>query len=448
MSTSTTPRARRYFDGLSGLFVVQAGHGREELAAAAAEQARKLAFFPIWSYAHPTAIELADRLAAGGARRHQQGVLLLRRRRVGGDRLEGRQAVLQADRQADQVQGDQPGHRLPRHHPGRPVDHRRAAVQGGVRAAGPGHREGAQHQLLPGAGIRRRRREGVRPVGGRPGRGGHPDGGPGHGGRGVRRAGAERRRLLPAAARLLRPAAGDLRHLRRAAGLRRGDLRLRPARHHVRRAEVRLPARHHHHRQGPHLRLLAAGRGDDLRPDLRAVRQGRHHVRPRLHVRRPSGVLRGRAGQPRPVRARGPARQRAAQRERLPADPGAALRPADRRRRPRRRLLLRHRAGQGQGDQGDVQRRRVRAGAARIRVPRAVRGRAVLPGRRPRRPRRPGRPAADLRPGRVRRDGEHSAIGARQRRGRRSDRGARFHGCPSTPLPARSSLRKLLSTNG
>jgi len=54
---------RRYFDGLSGLFVVQAGHGREDLAAAAAEQARKLAFFPIWSYAHPTAIELADRLA-------------------------------------------------------------------------------------------------------------------------------------------------------------------------------------------------------------------------------------------------------------------------------------------------------------------------------------------------------------------------------------------------
>ncbi len=54
---------KRYFDGLSGLFVVQAGHGREELAAVAAEQARKLAFFPIWSYAHPTAIELADRLA-------------------------------------------------------------------------------------------------------------------------------------------------------------------------------------------------------------------------------------------------------------------------------------------------------------------------------------------------------------------------------------------------
>src|SRR4029453_9607138 len=55
---------RKYLDGVSGLFAVQAGHGRVELAEAAAAQARKLAFFPIWSYAHPTAIELADRLAA------------------------------------------------------------------------------------------------------------------------------------------------------------------------------------------------------------------------------------------------------------------------------------------------------------------------------------------------------------------------------------------------
>src|SRR4051794_15441494 len=54
---------RRYIDGLSGLFVVNAGHGRRRLAEAAAKQAEQLAFFPIWSYAHPAAIELADRLA-------------------------------------------------------------------------------------------------------------------------------------------------------------------------------------------------------------------------------------------------------------------------------------------------------------------------------------------------------------------------------------------------
>jgi adenosylmethionine-8-amino-7-oxononanoate aminotransferase len=54
---------KRYLDGLSGLFVVQAGHGRHELAEAAARQAGQLAFFPLWSYAHPNAIELSERLA-------------------------------------------------------------------------------------------------------------------------------------------------------------------------------------------------------------------------------------------------------------------------------------------------------------------------------------------------------------------------------------------------
>src|SRR3954471_3429236 len=56
-------RGRRYLDGLSGLFVVQAGHGRRVLAEAAARQAEELAFFPLWSYAHPQAVGLAERLA-------------------------------------------------------------------------------------------------------------------------------------------------------------------------------------------------------------------------------------------------------------------------------------------------------------------------------------------------------------------------------------------------
>jgi adenosylmethionine-8-amino-7-oxononanoate aminotransferase len=57
-------QGRSYLDGLAGLFVVQVGHGRRELAEAAARQAETLGFFPLWSYAHPTAVELADRLAA------------------------------------------------------------------------------------------------------------------------------------------------------------------------------------------------------------------------------------------------------------------------------------------------------------------------------------------------------------------------------------------------
>jgi adenosylmethionine-8-amino-7-oxononanoate aminotransferase len=56
-------RGKRYLDGLSGLFVSQIGHGRTEVAEAAARQAGELAYFPLWSYAHPRAIELAERLA-------------------------------------------------------------------------------------------------------------------------------------------------------------------------------------------------------------------------------------------------------------------------------------------------------------------------------------------------------------------------------------------------
>ena len=55
---------KRYLDGLAGLFVSQLGHGRTELAEAAAKQAKELAFMPLWSYAHPSAIELAARVAA------------------------------------------------------------------------------------------------------------------------------------------------------------------------------------------------------------------------------------------------------------------------------------------------------------------------------------------------------------------------------------------------
>ena len=53
-----------YFDGLSGLFTNALGHGRADIAEAAAEQIRNMAFFPLWTYAHPKAIELAEKIAS------------------------------------------------------------------------------------------------------------------------------------------------------------------------------------------------------------------------------------------------------------------------------------------------------------------------------------------------------------------------------------------------
>ena len=83
---------KRYLDGLSALFCVNAGHGRAELGEAAAAQAKELGFFTNWSYAHPRAIELAD-----GSPPHAGGpeprVLHLGRIRGGGDRLEAVRAT-------------------------------------------------------------------------------------------------------------------------------------------------------------------------------------------------------------------------------------------------------------------------------------------------------------------------------------------------------------------
>lgn len=54
---------RRYLDGLAGLFVVQIGHGRSDIAQAAAKQMEQLAYTPSWGAAHPSALEAAKLIA-------------------------------------------------------------------------------------------------------------------------------------------------------------------------------------------------------------------------------------------------------------------------------------------------------------------------------------------------------------------------------------------------
>jgi adenosylmethionine-8-amino-7-oxononanoate aminotransferase len=57
-------KGNRYLDGLAALFCVNIGHGRAEVAQAGADQAAQLGFFTNWSYAHPTSIELAAKVAS------------------------------------------------------------------------------------------------------------------------------------------------------------------------------------------------------------------------------------------------------------------------------------------------------------------------------------------------------------------------------------------------
>lgn len=55
---------RRHLDGLAGLFVVQIGHGRSDLAHAAAKQMQDLAYTPTWGAAHPPAVEASKLIAS------------------------------------------------------------------------------------------------------------------------------------------------------------------------------------------------------------------------------------------------------------------------------------------------------------------------------------------------------------------------------------------------
>jgi adenosylmethionine-8-amino-7-oxononanoate aminotransferase len=54
---------KKYLDGLAGLFVLQIGHSRRDIAEAMAAQAVKLAYTPSWAATHPKAVEAAKLIA-------------------------------------------------------------------------------------------------------------------------------------------------------------------------------------------------------------------------------------------------------------------------------------------------------------------------------------------------------------------------------------------------
>jgi adenosylmethionine-8-amino-7-oxononanoate aminotransferase len=288
---------KRYLDGLSALYCVNAGHCRPELAAAAAEQMRELDFFTTWSYAHPRAIELAERIAAlapgdlnrvfftsGGSEAVESAIKLSRNfHRLGGKGQKtkviareiayhgtslGALSVTGITSVRSQFEPLAPGgchvpntdsYRWP---PGR--DPLWAAEQIAARIEFEGPETVAAVILEP-----------------------------------VQNGG----RLHPAPGRLLPACARDLRRQRRAADLRRGDLLVGSARPLVRLGPLRLRPGHHHDGQGNDLGERSDGRDDRLGRHRGAVPRPRRDVRPRLHVRRTPGRRGRRAGQHRPARA-------------------------------------------------------------------------------------------------------------------------------------------------
>ena len=215
------------------LFCVNIGHGRADVAQAGADQAKELGFFTNWSYAHPPAIELAAADRVARARRPQPGVLHQRRQRGGRVGAQARAPVPQAHRQARTRPRSSRARSPTTAPPWAPC--RRPGITEPARAVRAAHPGGCH---VPNTNIYRLPRGRHRRPGRRGDRRADRVRGPGHGRRGDPRAGAERRRLLHAAGRLLPARARDLRRVRRAADLRRGDLRLGPARRMVRLASA------------------------------------------------------------------------------------------------------------------------------------------------------------------------------------------------------------------
>ena len=331
---------KRYLDGLAGLFTSQIGHRQAELARAGAKQAETLAYFPLWTYAHPRAIELADRVAS-----YAPGDL----NRVffttgGSEAVESAwKLARQYFRMTGQPQRTKVISRYIAYH---------GTSMGALSITGIPELRIPFEPLVPGRRSRCRTRTSTGrtsiPTTRWPSAGGPPTRSNAPSSRRVRTRWrpsssnpSRTRRMLSAAAGVLRAGARDLRPPRRAARLRRGHLRLRPTRVLVRFPALRLSARHHHGGEGPHLRLRPAGGDDRLRPHHGALPRSRRLLPARVHLRRPPGELCRRHGEPRRLRGRAHPSARAGNRARVPCRSRGPLRPADRGERAGRRVLLR-----------------------------------------------------------------------------------------------------------
>ncbi len=326
---------KRYLDGLSGLFCVNAGHGRTEFGEAAARQVEELDFYTLWSYAHPRAIELAARIASLAP-----GDLNRVFFTSGGS--EAVESALKLARNYHRMHGKGQKHKTI----AREVAYHGTSL-GALSATGITELRSQFEPLAPG-GCHVPNTNIYRWPEDR-----HP----------LWAADAIEERIVfegpeTVAAVILEPVQnaggcfvppdGYFQRVREICD--RHDVLM--ISDEVICAWGRLGHYFGCERFGyvPDIITVAKGLtsayapmgGDDrLRPGRRAVHGGRRLLRPRLHLRRPPDRLGDRDGQPRRLRARGPLRPRARQGGRVPRDAGEPARAADRRRRARRRLLPR-----------------------------------------------------------------------------------------------------------
>ena len=154
--TLTDTAGRRYLDAVAGLWCVNIGYGRTEVADAMGAQARRLAYYHTFSsMSNEPQIRLADRLLAADAGPDEQGVL--RQLRLGRQRHPGeaRLVLPQPQGPAAEEEDRLPLGGLPRHHRRLGQPHGAAGVPPGLR---PPDRERRPHEA--GVPLPRRARPG------------------------------------------------------------------------------------------------------------------------------------------------------------------------------------------------------------------------------------------------------------------------------------------------
>ena len=275
---------RGYIDGMAGLWCTALGWGNEELAETAAAQMRKLAFGHLFGgKSHDGAIELAEKLKEiapvptskvffcnSGSEANDTQIKLIwymnnalgrpRKKKII-SRRKGYHGVTIAAASLTGLPVNQTDFDVPI-----------ANILHTVLSASLSLRAG------------RRERGGVRDAARRRARRADPAGRAGHRRRLLRRAGDGGGRRDRSAGDLFRQGAGGLREVRRLRRLRRGDLRLRPARHPVRLPGVRIRAAFDHGRQGADLGLRADGGADGAGGHVSG------DARPEPQDRQPSGT--------------------------------------------------------------------------------------------------------------------------------------------------------------
>ena len=316
----------RMLDGMAGLWCVNLGYGRKELAEAAYRQLLELPYYnSFFQTAHPPAIELAKQLVDLTPPQFNRVFFT-------GSGSEGNDTVVRLVRRYWDLLG-QPERKV--------IISRHNAYHGSTMAGASLGGMGFMHEqgglpipdivhipqpywygeggtLSPaefGLQDRAHARAEDRRARSAQGRGVH------------RRADPGRRRRDHPAGHLLARDPEDLRPLRHPAGRGRGHLRLRPHRPVVRVQPLRHPARPHDDRQGPVVGLPADRRRHGGRPHRRGDhRQGRR-VRPRVHLFGPPGRLRRGQRQPDPDPAGEPGHAHARRNRPLPRQrSGATLR--------------------------------------------------------------------------------------------------------------------------